>query len=420
MKPKVGSSYAVRRFLPSLTFSSALAAVMAAGVTLAPSIVRVSAQSGPVVGRNTNVIGGPTFMNLNPFEIMGDPNRSQNVEPDRDVDSRNPAVIVCSDVDYRLVDFAGVAGTSVHLDSWNGIMQSRDGGTTWAGRLHPGHPLDPAPGVLKKYQYAYDPQVRFGAAGVMYHVGGAATRDKRAGAIYASTWVHLSDLEDDLEPVRLANNTTKEIALTTPGQFQDRPTLAVGDRPNGRTCTFDVPRRDGTIATQTVPCTTAYLAYATFVGQKTKFYFTKTLDGGRTWRQSIFLSEMEGIGQFIQVVKVPNSQRVLIFWRRGASAPPSNQTDAIMMIRSDNDGDTWTKAAVFQQLCPFDQETSFTRFRFKTMPSATADGNGRVYVVWHDRPRNAQGGCPVSSPGTPLPDARVFLSTTTDGVSKTP
>jgi hypothetical protein len=391
-----------------------------AALLVASSMVHMSAQSAPVPGRNTNVVGGPTFINLNPFEIMGDPNRSQNVEPDCDVDSRNPAVIVCSDVDYRLVDYAGVGGGSVHLDSWNGILQSRDGGTTWASRLHPGHPLDPTPGVLKKYEYAYDPQVRFGAAGVMYHVGGAATRDKRSGAIYSSTWVHLSDLEDDLEPVRLANNTTKEIAFTGPGQFQDRPTLAVGDRPNGRTCTFEVPRRDGTIATQTVPCTTAYLAYATFVGQRTKFFFTKTLNGGKGWTQPIFVSEMEGIGQFIQVVKVPNSQRLLMFWRRGASPPPTSQTDAIMMARSDNDGDTWTKAAVFQQLCPFDQETSFTRFRFKSSPSATADAGGHVYVAWHERPRDAQGQCSARNPDGTLSDARVFLSTTTDGVNKTP
>ncbi len=142
MNVSIGLSIARRRRWSEWNMLGATALFTLAALTLPSSMGRVSAQSKPVAGRNTNVGGGPTFINLNPFEIMGDPNRAQNVEPDCDVDSRNPAVIVCSDVDYRLVDFAGVAG-GVHLDSWNGIMQSRDGGTTWAGRLHPGHPLDP-------------------------------------------------------------------------------------------------------------------------------------------------------------------------------------------------------------------------------------------------------------------------------------
>ena len=376
----------------------------------------LSAQSTPLAGRNTNVGGGPTFINLNPFELMGDPNRAQNVEPDCDVDSRNSAVIVCSDVDYRLVDFAGVAG-GVHLDSWNGIMQSRDGGTTWAGRLHPGHPLDPVDSPLKKYQYGFDPQIRFGAAGVMYHVGGVASRNGTSGAIYASTWVHLSDQEDELEPVRLANGTTKELVSTNSGQFQDRPSLAVGDQPNGRTCTSEIPRRDGTIATQVVPCTTAYVTYATFLSNKTKFFFTKTLNGGKGWTQPVFVSESNAIGQFAQIVKVPNSRRLLFFWRRAQTSPPQGQTSAIMLAVSNNDGDTWSKATVFRELCDFDQDTTPTRFRFRSMPQAAADGIGRVYVTWHERPR--QGG-QCAGPGGALADSRVFVATTDGVIHATP
>jgi hypothetical protein len=395
----------------------AFAIATVTAVALAVSTIDISAQSRPVAGRNISVGGGQTFINLNPFEIMGDPNRAQDVEPDCDVDSRNPAVIVCSNVSYKLVDFAGVAG-GVHLDSWNSIMQSRDGATTWASRLHPGHPLDPNPSVLKQYDYGFDPQVRFGAAGVMFHVGGVASRNGSSGALYASTWVHLSDLEDDPEPVRLANNTVKEIVKTNSGQFQDRPSLAVGDQPNGRTCTFDVPRKDGSIATQTVPCTTAYLTYATFLSNRTKFYFTKTVNGGKGWTQPSFLSEMQGLGQFAQLVKIPNSRRLVFFWRRGATPPPESQTDAIMMAVSNNDGDTWSKGTVFRQLCAFDEQTTPTRLRFRSMPQVTADGLGRVYVVWHERPRDASGQCSARNQDGTLADARVFLATT-DGTSQT-
>lgn len=395
--------------------ASGLAAV--AALVLATSTIDVSAQSSPVAGRNISVGGGPTFINLNPFEIVGDPNRAQDVEPDCDVDPVHPSVVVCSNVSYRLVDYAGVAG-GVHLDSWNSIMESVDGGATWVSKLHPGHPLDPNPSVLKQYEYGFDPQIRFGLHRVMYHVGGVASRSGGAGAIYASTWVHLSDREDDEEPVRPANDTVKEIVKTNSGQFQDRPSLAVGDQPNGRMCTFEVPRKDGSIATQTVPCTTAYLTYATFLSNRTKFYFTKTLNGGKGWTQPTFLSEMNGIGQFAQIVKVPNSRRLLFFWRRGATPPPASQTDAIMMAVSDNDGDSWSKGTVFRQLCAFDEQTSATRFRFRSMAQATADGFGRVYVVWHERPRDASGQCSARNPDGSLADARVFLATT-DGTSQT-
>src|SRR5262245_55707275 len=164
-------------YLRRLAFTFVVAVVMALAYA---SVWAQSQPPPPVAGRNVNVMGGPTFINLEPgstppkiHELMGDPNRAQNVEPDCDVDSRNSAIVVCTDVDYRIVDYAGVFG-GVHLDSWIGVMQSRDGGSTFAGRLHHGHPLDPHPNVLSQYQYAFDPQFRFGAAGVGFLVAGVA------------------------------------------------------------------------------------------------------------------------------------------------------------------------------------------------------------------------------------------------------
>ncbi len=405
------SAFSSTRIARRFVFSFAIA------LTIAIGFASLSAQS-PVVGRNVDVIGGPTFINLEPGtsppkirELMGDPNRAQNVEPDCDVDSRNHAVVVCTDVDYSLVDYAGVAG-GVHLDSWIGVKQSRDGGTTFAGRLHDGHPLDPHPNVLSKYQYAFDPQFRFGAAGLGILVGGVANRDGASGALFSSTWIHLSDLEDDLEPVKMVDGGITEIAKTNSGQMQDRPSLAMDSQPNGRTCTFNVTKKNGTVATQAVPCTTAYLTYATFLANRTKFHFTKTLNGGKTWTQPVFVSESQGIGQFAQVVKIPNTQKVLFFWRRGFSAPPDNQTDAIMMAVSNNDGNSFSKATLFRELCPFDEDTTVTRFRFRSMPQVGVDGTGKAYVVWHERPRVA-GQCSQD-------DSRVFIATTDGTNSSTP
>jgi hypothetical protein len=377
-------------------------------------------QSTP--GRNVNVNGGPTWIKTSPFEIIGDPWRNQTVEPECDVSSRNPAVIVCGGVDYRMVDLpGGYLSSSVppspHPDSWNMLAQSRDGGLTWMSRPHPGHLLDESGTAiaLKKYAFTADPTVRFGAAGVMFHLGLAADRgDHALSAIYVSVWMHLNNLEYDPEPVKFTGRLV-EVATGSPGQFVDRPHMAIGE-PICRTCSIDVPVRDETGATttvtQTVPCTPAYVAYATFVGDRqkgtrSKIYFTKSLNLGKGWARPILVSEQNTLNQGVQVVAIPGTHKVLLFWRRGAAM--AAQTDAIMMAVSTDDGDSFGKAKVFASICPFDQDNDATHFRVRTMPNAAA-GPGYALVTWADRGVTATGACEATTR-----PARVFAAAT-DGV----
>jgi hypothetical protein len=398
------------------TWRRALCLALVAGV----------AGAQPVAERNVNVMGGPTYLRLDPegrlVEIAGDPWRAQQVEPHCDVSARNPAVIVCSAVDYRLVDLPG-GGEGVHHDSWNMIAQSTDGGTTWSSTLHPGHPLDPIPSVLGRYDFGADPMVRAGAAGLFYHAGLVADRPEGTsnpeGAIYVSTWIHLSDREDDRAPVKMVKGGLTEVVTGNAGQFRDRPHLAVGE-PGGGRCLLEVevPRFDpseGTIletVTQDIPATPAFLAYTTFLGQdlniRSKIHFTKTTDCGRSWTPAIKLSEGYAINQAPYIVKSPGSPRILLFWRLGER---SNQPDAIMVARSDDEGKTFTKPRVLAEICPFDQPTSPYMFRSRTVPSAAADAS-RAYVVWSQRPRDASGQCTMG-------DARVVMLTTADGEETT-
>jgi hypothetical protein len=382
-------------------------------------------QQGPVPGRNVNVNGGPTWVTYDPsgpfFEIVGDPWRNQSVEPECDVSSRNPAIIVCSAVDYRLVDIPGGAFSSSvppgpHPDSWNMIAQSRDGGLTWMSRPHPGFGLDTSGTALelKKYQFGADPMIRFGAAGAMLHVGLVANRGENSpSAIYSSTWIHLNNHEYDPEPVKFTG-LVREIAVGSSGQFRDRPHLAMGE-PDGRTCGFDVPVESfdangdavETTVRQDIPCTPAYVAYATFVGSgknaRSKIQFTKSYNLGRGWTQPITINEQVSIvAQGVQIVKIPNSRKIIVFWRRGATL---NQTDAIMMAVSNNDGDSFSKGVRFADIYPFDQQNDATRIRFKTMANATA-GPGRAYVVWSER-RN-----PVTNQPDLLGEGRVVMAST--------
>jgi hypothetical protein len=415
----VGAHDDVRRGGAVLVASLGLALSLAAGV-------RSDAQ---VPGPNVDVIGGPTFLTLDAgkklVEISGDPWRNQQVEPHCAVSSRNPAVILCGAVDYRLVDLPGGAD-GIHNDSWNMVAQSVDGGVTWASTLHRGHPLDRTRGALGSYDFAADPVVRAGAAGLFYYAGLVADRPtgplSPPSALYVSTWIHLNDREDDPMPVKMVQNGIAEIFKGSSGQFRDRPDLAVGE-PRGGTCTVqvEVPRPGDaggetvqTIA-QTIPATPAYFAFTTFTGTGaqtvSRIQFTKSVDCGRTWTAALKLSEENVVNQAPQVVKVPGSSRILVFWRRGALL---NAPDAIMVVRSEDDGTTFTKPRVLATICPFDQLTSPTTFRSRTVPSAAADKD-RAYVVWADR-RNASGKC---STGGVLNDARALIVTTTDGTAGT-
>jgi parallel beta-helix repeat protein len=415
---------------PARRFAAVTAVVLVPAFAVV-AIAHLAAQQAPqavpqpVPGRNVNVLGGPTWVTSNPFEIVGDPWRTQTVESDCDVSTRNPSVIVCSAVDYRLVDVPGGFFTPLdatgsappHPDSWNMIAQSRDNGMSWMSRPHPGHPLDTsgAAPMLKGYQFGTDARVRFGAAGAMLHVGLAANRgDNALSAVYSSTWIHLNNHEYDPEPVKFTG-VVSEIMRGNSGQFRDRPHLTMGE-PNGQICSFEVPVKDESGVTRTVhqalPCTTAYVAFATFVGDgalgRTKVQFTKSTDLGRTWSKVLFLSEQVGVvSQGAHVVKIPGTNRLIVVWRRGAML---NQTDAIMMAVSNDDGSTFTKATVLSEIVPFDQGTTPYSFRVKTMVT-TAAATGAAYVVWADR-RNAAGA------PDPHGEARVVY-TVTDGVTMT-
>ena len=371
----------------------------------------LSAQQKPIPGRNVNVNGGPTWVTYDPMarslRSWVTPGAIRASSRSATSSSRNPAVIVCSAVYYGLVDIPGGAFSdsvppSPHPDSWNMIAQSRDGGLTWMSRPHYGFPLDTSgrASLLKKYQFGADPMIRFGAAGAMLHVGLAANRGNNAlGAIYSSTWIHLNNHEYDPEPVKFTG-ILREITTGSAGQFRDRPHLAMGE-PDGRACTFDVPvesfDEDGNAVQenvhQEIPCTPAYVAYATFTGDgrnaRSKIQFTKSYNLGRGWTQPITVNEQASvIAQGTQVVKIPGTRKVIVFWRRGSTFNLT-QTDAIMMAVSQNDGDSFGKAVKLADIYPFDQSNDATRIRFRTMPNAAA-GDGVAYIVWSDR-RNPDG-----------------------------
>ena len=103
----------------------------------------------------------------------------------------------------------------------------------------------------------------------------------------------------------------------------------------------------------------------------------------------------------------PRNGRVYVVWRRFATA---NQTDAILVRRSNNGGKTFQRPVVIAEINSFDQVTidetqNAYGFRTNAYPTVAIDGGGRIYVAWQERGF----GQPLGS------DSRIVMSTSQNG-----
>jgi hypothetical protein len=378
----------------------------------------VAADDRIVVGPNTNVLGGPQALSINPFFVRGDVLGKAQNEPSCGIGTRSSQHIICGINDYRMVDVPGVSVTSEVRDAWLGVAQSTDGGDTWESTLHPGFFLDPAPHVLKaeNFRAAADPTVRTGPAGLAYYSGIAFSGpDRDEGAVFVSTFIDLNNRETDRMPFKFVR--TVLIDRGNRAQFIDKSWMFV--EAGAGTCSLQVPLGDGTTVNQTVPASTVHLLYSIFVGNdqniKTKEMYAKSTDCGATFGKPIKVSESVHVNNGSAIAKplAAGSTRLYGAWRR-FSRPNDSVADAVVAIASNDNGATWTKANVVAEICPFDLNTKKTQFRATAFPSMTADAAGRAYVLWADRGRDpATGAC------NPYGKARMMMSTSTDGVAWT-
>jgi Putative Ig domain len=393
-------------------------AVSAAGVS-----IQVSAQNGPVAGRNVNLVGGPTMVIINPFELVGDPFRAQQNEGSCGVSARDPQHIMCGANDYRYVDLAGIDELKVVGDAWAGVFQSQDGGLTWESHMHPGFALDDhLESPIKVFPAVADPVVRMAAGGVGFYSGIAFERgEKGKGVVFVSTWMDLLAREGDTQPFKHVR--TALVDAGNVAQFIDKPWMTLGEPISGQTCTLDVPVGDGTTIQQTVPNTPIYMVWSTFVGgagnDYTHIYFSRSMDCGATFSHAVKLSEGNHKNQGPQIA-VLSGNNVVVAWRRGAT---KNAPDALMVTQSSNGGSSFShsfpvaegpasadatstsEASVERtslgaksnvsppyEYCPFDQGT--TPYTFRTTGFSTlASGGGRVFMFWAQRVGQIAGSC---------------------------
>jgi hypothetical protein len=353
-----------------------------------------------IAGVNVNMVSGISWPD-------GDPFLQRQNEPSLAVSSRNTLHLLGGANDYRTVDLPGLPNGETG-DAWLGIFKSYDGGQTWKSTLLPGCPQNVAvcngAPALKGYAAAADPVVRTGTNGMFYYSGIGFTRTSPAkSVVFVSRFIDNNN-EENGDPIKFID--ANPVATGTATIFVDKPWMAVDiPRAGAATCSIAAPQSDGSTVKQTFPGGNIYIAYTTFTtdGQPpSSIQFVRSTDCGATWSKPLALSD-NVINQGATLAIDPLTGTLYVAWRRFATAA---QLDGIMIAKSTDGGQTFSKPVQVAAINPFDQGTTDFSFRTNAYPTMAVDGSGRVYLAWTER---AMGG-PASGG-----DARTVLTTSKDG-----
>jgi len=366
-----------------------------------------------IPGPNVNLVSGTTLPD-------GDPFLQRQNEPAAAVSTRNPLHLLAGSNDYRTVDYPGIPDDNeANKDAWLSYYWSVDGGQTWKSTLLPGFPQDTTPfgkaSPMHGFDAGADPIVRAGTNGLFYYTGMAFNRGTNGLGIIAVTRF-IDNNNTPSNPIALID--TKALDSGTAGQFADKPYAAVDiPRAGAKICTIQAP---GAPAPQKFPGGNVYVAYIIAVGNDknpvTRMMLTRSTDCGATWSKPIKVSERLHVSQGANMAIDPNTGTLYLAWREIAD---SNAPDGIVLVKSTDGGQTFTKPAVIATIKPFDQGGGLYSFRTRAYPTMATDGAGRVYVAWSER---GWGPASPPPPGLTVPpgDARIVMTTSRDGVNWTP
>ncbi|MGD8538055.1 MAG: sialidase family protein, partial [Candidatus Aminicenantes bacterium] len=376
-----------------------------------------------IIGQNVNMVSGNTYPG-------GDPYLQRQNEPSIAVSTRNPLHLLAGANDYRPVDFPDSEGDlpgqepgtlANNADAWLGVFKSFNGGQSWTSTLLPGckhNPLDPGSSPLYGFSAAADPTVRAGANGMFYYSGIAFDRIKNGRSVlFIARFID----NNNLGYINLNNPQamdsgavfdsikyidTSIIDEGTSGQFADKPWIAV-DIPRNNHPPVSIGGPD--IPGQQIPAHNMYIIYSIFLGSEAskthnKILFARSTNCGATWQGPIKLSEGEHVNQGTTLAISPKDGTIYAAWRRFAS---NNQSDAILVCKSTDQGQSFTKPIEIPSsypIAPYDQFTDIDRFRTSAFPTMAVDSNGVVYLAWSDKGLAGYYG-------------RIVMTTSIDGIS---
>jgi hypothetical protein len=246
---------------------------------------------------------------------------------------------------------------------------SFDGGVTWAQTALPFSACANGLG----YERASDPWVSIGPDGTAYAVSISFNASNNSNAVGAAvstdggqTWQNLSVLIANNEPSTQFFNDKESV---TANPVRAGTAYAVWDR-------LESPNAN--------PYSNLHAA-----AYRGPTYFSKTVDGGRTWSPPRVIVDTPSRQQTIgnQIVVDPRNGTLYDFF--DLIRPPFNITATkVAFVKSTDDGATWTKPQVIADLRTVGVTDPVTGEEVRTgdiIPEPAIDpATGKLYVVWQD------------------------------------
>jgi hypothetical protein len=228
-------------------------------------------------------------------------------------------------------------------DAWAGFYYSSDGGGSWVNSLLPGYPTDTsvegrASPLFGFVTAAGDPVQDWDRTNHLYYGGIAFNRARPANG---SIWVARYNWNPPFAAPDYEFTTIVSRGTPSPifvGHFEDKIELEADD---GLNSPFS-----GNV----------YVCWARFTasGANNFIEFSRSTDGGRTWRTEKISESVHGNQECD--IAVTRTGRVFVTWRQYEFKPNQGQAqrDAIAWVRSDDGGATFTKPAVAQEFIHWD------------------------------------------------------------------
>jgi hypothetical protein len=375
----------MRRFLLAAVAFVAVALVGAAGASADSRVTKSS------YTRQDGASRDGTLAKCSSTTATGGGLRQQN-EPAVAIDPLDPSFIVASSNDD--------CGVPVFGDAWQGIYTSTNNGVDWTDSLLPGYPGsgDSTPLGAAGDTSSGDPILDWDNSGHLFAGGIAFNRTvteaesgvtKSNGNMYVSTWNKVPVSAS--APLGIHFVRTVIVGQGTPsvnflGKFNDKPSLKVDD------WSVVQSRFAGNV----------YAAWTLFTGAgQDRIMFSRSTDAGATFSRPIIVSKNVANAQGSDIAVRSNGD-VYIFWRQFAFVGAANSGDGIVFVKSTDGGKTFSDPKLAFSIVPYDRsdthvngsragdcgslgaacQSGFTFPRTDTLPQATADSSGNLYVSY--------------------------------------
>jgi hypothetical protein len=268
-------------------------------------------------------------------------------EPAVAIDPRSSQVLVGSSNDYCGVYNSSSGGVPQPTGPiWLGYYRSENGGASFQSSLVPGYPGDTSPYATRaqiRTASSGDPVLAWDNQGRLFagseSSGDPAGTKKGFGDEWVATYANPdgsggSPSHDGKEFIRSVTVDKGSSAAGTGGKFNDK-TAIEADRTHS-SCQGNV-----------------YFAYSRYNGAGgNSIYFTRSTDHGATFSSPLNLGPSNAELQFPDI-SVTGNGHVYVTFRRIANAK-QNVSNAVMIVKSTNCGQTFTKPSVITTFTPYD------------------------------------------------------------------